>query len=118
MGQMPCLQQVGIRVTDPITCPQCRGRGWESFGAHDLTCRCCQGRGTVGGPDDPVENPPPPPAEPPPLWEDRRWQDSAFAHISCRYCLDSGKVSHLDRAAGTLATIPCVCTTKEPPLDP
>ncbi|MDF5759196.1 hypothetical protein [Spongiactinospora sp. TRM90649] len=62
----------------------------------------------MGGSDDPQDTPKPPPTEPPPVWEDRRWADPRFAGI-CRYCLGSGKVSHLDTATRTLVTVACRC---------
>ena len=99
-------------MPDEITCPQCQGRTWEMLGALRIECAFCHGRGVVGGQSDPEENPPLPPKEPPPIWEDRRWQDPAFAHISCRYCFGSREVSHYDGAAGTLVMVPCRCTTE------
>lgn len=45
-------------MTDPLTCPECSGTGEDrSLPGHVLKCMCCYGRGVVGGPDDPEENP-------------------------------------------------------------
>lgn len=95
-------------MSDPITCPQCAGRGWESFGVLHLACRFCVGRGVVGGPDDPIENPPPPPTEPPPVWEHKAWRDTALTGtITCRYCLGARVVSHYSEERRTLITSAC-----------
>ncbi len=97
-------------MSDPITCPQCKGRTWEALGPLQIECDFCHGRGIVGGPDDPEENPPPPPTEPPPAWRDRIWRDPFIAKtFSCRVCLDSRRITHLDRAMGTLVSVPCQC---------
>ena len=42
-------------MTDPITCPECGGRGETAIGTLRLKCRFCHGRGTVGGDYEPAE---------------------------------------------------------------
>lgn len=108
VGEVPRMRWERMAMTDPITCPQCSGRKWEAFGALRLECRFCCGRGTVGGPDDPIENPPPPPAEPPPVWKHKAWRDKALTGtITCRYCLGVGVVSHYSEERRTLISSAC-----------
>ncbi|MCO6010543.1 hypothetical protein NE236_36855 [Actinoallomurus purpureus] len=42
-------------MTDPITCPECDGRGETTLGPVRLRCQFCQGRGRVGGDYEPAE---------------------------------------------------------------
>jgi RecJ-like exonuclease len=42
-------------VTDPITCPECEGRGETSVGPLRLQCQFCHGDGQVGGEHEPAE---------------------------------------------------------------
>src|SRR5437868_304529 len=103
----PARGAVG-RMTDEIVCPQCEGRTWEHLGPLRIECSFCHGRGVVGGPDDPEENPPAPPAVPPPAWEHRIWQDIGMIRtLTCRYCLGAKTVSHYDAERQTLTVLPC-----------
>lgn len=43
-------------MSDPITCPDCDGRGVEKIGPLTLACRFCLGRGQVGGDYEPAED--------------------------------------------------------------
>lgn len=42
-------------MTDPITCPECKGCGETSIGPLRLLCRFCRGLGEVGGDNEPAE---------------------------------------------------------------
>ncbi|GLV50777.1 hypothetical protein TBS_13490 [Thermobispora bispora] len=99
-------------MTDPITCPECQGAKGQRIGPLFLACPFCHGRGWVGGAHEPAE-PPPPPVVPPPVWEHRVWRDPVIAAaLSCRYCLGSGEVAHVDDAARAVVTVACpVCST-------
>jgi hypothetical protein len=106
------MQRLGLagRVSDPITCPQCEGRRWEPFGPLRIECAFCHGRGVVGGPDDPEENPPQPPDAPPPAWKHKVWRDPFMSSaFPCRLCFGSRMVIHVDAEAGTVVQVPCVC---------
>lgn len=95
-------------MTDPIVCPQCHGRGWEPFGSYDLQCQCCYGRGSVGGPDDPQDNPRPRPTRQPPVWEHKAWRDTALTGtLACRYCLGMGQVTHYNKDRRTMVSSAC-----------
>jgi hypothetical protein len=98
-------------MSDPITCPECEGRTWGWLGPLRIECGFCHGRGIVGGPGDPEENPPSPPAGPPPAWEHRVWRDIGdHPALPCRYCLGARTVAHHDLDARTLINYPCpVC---------
>ncbi|MDI9581028.1 hypothetical protein [Thermobispora bispora] len=47
------------------------------------------------------------------MWEHRVWRDPVIAAaLSCRYCLGSGEVAHVDDAARAVVTVACpVCST-------
>lgn len=95
-------------MSDEITCPQCEGRTWELLGPLQIECAFCHGRGVVGGPKDPEENPPLPPTEPPPAWEHKVWQDKALTStITCRYCLGARVVTHYSEERRTLVSSSC-----------
>lgn len=103
---MQVLRGDGAAVTDPITCPECDGVGYESLDALRLACRFCGGRGWVGGEYEPAEVSENPPASgPPPAWEHRVWHDRVTSGIDCRFCLDAGRVAHVN--GGVLVSAPC-----------
>lgn len=99
-------------MTDPITCPECHGRRGQLLGSMFLACQFCGGRGWVGGDNEPAERgDEPPPDGPPPAWQHKVWSDPWIAGaISCRYCLGSQTVTHVDEEKRTLVTVPCSCT--------
>lgn len=43
-------------MSDPITCPECEGRGEQRIGPLRLQCPLCSGAGQVGGDDGPRYN--------------------------------------------------------------
>ncbi len=97
-------------MTDPITCPECEGRKGIQLGDLFLACQFCGGLGRVGGSNEPAERGGQPPPEPPPAWAHKVWDDAWIASaISCRLCLGSGKISHVDEVVGTLVTVLCRC---------
>ncbi|MCK2216773.1 hypothetical protein MF672_023655 [Actinomadura sp. ATCC 31491] len=104
-------------MTDPITCPECQGRRGRRFGPLFLACPFCGGTGRVGGADEPAERGcEPPPEGPPPAWQHKVWQDPwTAAALGCRLCLGSRRLSHVDREAGRLVTMPCPCATGDEP---
>ena len=94
-------------MTDPIRCPECEGRLGDQIGALFFACRFCQGRGWVGGEHEPGADVP---RRRVPVWENRMWNDpNVAATFTCRFCLDARQVAHIDEAAGTIVTVPCLC---------
>lgn len=79
-------------MTDPITCPECRGAGEHHLGTLRLLCDLCHGAGEVGGENEPAERGgddgelcTTPAAE----------QLGGDAMPGCRTCLGTGKVISL-----------------------
>ncbi|MFI7416107.1 hypothetical protein [Nonomuraea sp. NPDC049684] len=109
MGVVQVLQRDRQEVTDPITCPECRGRRGVQLGELFLSCTFCGGLGQVGGENEPAERgAEPPPDGPPPAWRHNVWSDPWIAEtLKCRFCLGSKKVTHIE--AGTLLIVPCRC---------
>jgi RecJ-like exonuclease len=132
VDQVLGLQRQGNQVTDPITCPECEGRGETSIGPLRLLCRFCQGRGQVGGefepaegghqrtdgyrlPEDGEEYDPDVHGPLPAVWE-----HPAVEGVPCSRCLGSGTVINLggdmlrEQVHGRLVETPCpACSAKQ-----
>lgn len=76
-------------MTDPITCPECRGAGEHHIGPLTLLCEFCHGAGEVGGDNEPAER------------DDRddelcttpAWEQfGADPAVGCMTCLGTGQV--------------------------
>lgn len=102
-------------MSDRIPCPDCGGRGSRVYrgpdGNLELACLFCGAEGEVGGSNEPAEvheySEPPEDGHP-------VWMSAAVEGLpGCRYCLGSGKTTHLPENSRTVIVAPCpACQSK------